>query len=101
MIYALGFDAASAPKFGQNRACLAQEDILRLDSAVKKPARMDCAERGADLCGDLDGVHEVHWTAISHMRQRVSQRNFEEWHDEKMELTILAGALDGQDVWMR
>jgi hypothetical protein len=101
MTQAFGFDAASAPELGQNRACLAQEDVLRLDSAVDKAARMHRAERGTDLCRDLNGVHEVQWTAISHMRQRVSQRNFKERHDKKMERTILADTLDGLDVWMR
>jgi len=62
---------------------------------------MDRAERRDDLCGDLNGVHEVEGTAVSGLRQRVAQGCFEERHDEKMTRTILADTLDRENVRMR
>jgi hypothetical protein len=96
-----GFDAANAPKPSQNRTRLAQENILRLERAVNQTARVDRAESRADLSSDLYGVDEIEWATIPNVLQRIAHGSFDVRHDEKVARTILAGALDGQDVRMR
>ena len=96
-----GFDAANAPKPGQNRARLAQENVLRLERAVNQTARVDRAERRVDLSSDLYSVAEIEWSTIPNVLQRIAHGSFDKRHDKKIARTILAGALDGQNVRMR
>ena len=77
---------------------LAQENVLRLERAVNQTARVDRAERRVDLSSDLYSVAEIEWSTIANIFQRIAHGGFDKRHDEKIARTILAGALDGQEV---
>jgi hypothetical protein len=93
-------DATSGAKIGQHSAAFAQQDVLGSDITVNEALRMNRAERGTNLRGNLNGVNDVERATIPHIRQGVSQGNLEERHNKKEARTILAGVLDRHNVRM-